>query len=152
MGLLPGFSGVLRVAAGAIQCAGHGAGQFKVFCGHAHPGRSGRGGFASTWLQKPFAGLALVGGVVFDGRLPGRADDQHGALLQLQGYSVDAQAAIAGNSPVVPYGCAGVAVFGVYADFAGLYLCDCGRGVARSAFFAASHGFEAGLRFPSGSE
>ena len=76
----------------------------KEFCGHAHAGGGGSHSLPCAWLQSSFARLALVGCVDCTCRHPGRANDQHDPLLQLQGYSVDAQAAVTGYRRGLPPG------------------------------------------------
>jgi len=85
---------LLRVAAGAFQRQGHGAGRIKVFCRNADAGccRSDCGGGTRFASDRAASRLALVGGVAFDGSGAGRTDGQHDSLLQFQGSSMDAEA------------------------------------------------------------
>ncbi len=51
LGFLPRVSNLLRVAAGAIQRARHGARRFKEFCGHAYTRGGGSDCLARAWIQ-----------------------------------------------------------------------------------------------------
>jgi len=83
----------------------------------------------------------MVGSMVFVGRLFGCADDQHDPVLQLQRYSMDAEAACVSGRNSYRVGRDDLGIFGVRAGYPGLQLCRGWRCPASGALRAAPAGF-----------
>src|SRR5215471_12989270 len=83
----------------------------------------------------------MVRRLVFAARWACWLDDQHHPLLQLQGYSVDAKAAVASDCASVFARWRDLAVLGVRASDYGRHLCRGWAGVAPDALYPAPAGF-----------